>query len=591
MFDGIASGGGDMNGKIGYGLIDQKYVAGIVVLFFGALLATYGLFFNMTLPVCHDILFHLFQSDQFDRALKSGAIIPRWVLSSNNGYGSPNFIFYAPLSYYTVAAVHSIVPSIITSMKIVIWLSFFLSGVTMFTALSKISGTPGTLLSAVLYQILPFHSADLYCRGTLAELMAYIWFPLIVMYAHEIFQSKGSTMAGIGLSVSYAGLIITHLVSGFIFTWVLTAYLFFNYLRLKDNYSGSRALISIVLGFGLSSFYLFPVIFEQQFVQLDYLFRYLSIGTYKDNFLFVPRIIHTGTQNFSLWLDFIVILEAMLFFALLARLWKNKNWQPCHSPQVFFLYLFPTVIVLMTPLAGPIWNLLPGFATLQFPWRWIAVLEVALCFLLNSACFEVGAWFTWGSFANRILVYLICTVFLLACSIVFTIQFYSQEILDGMTDPERAETYTDLPGREYTPVAATALDELLASGRGKKVSVLSGVAVQRVVEWQPERRRIAVQASVPTQLRVALFYYPGWEAMLDGRVIPIKTQTGSGAIVVDIPTGSHVLTLSFVDTPLRRISKYLSLFSFIVAIAAVSFHYMRRAAIISHQPQNREQYT
>jgi len=555
--------------KISHVLNDQllrhKYLAAIVVLLVGSFLATCNLFFNKTLPVGHDILFHVFQADQFYRVLESGVILPHWALNYSHGYGSPNFIFYAPLSYYTVAAVHAVGLSLINSIKIFIWLSFFLSGVTMFSALNRISRYPDSLLCAVLYQILPFHLADLYCRGTLAELMAYIWFPLIVMYLHGLFQSKGCTLAGIGLTVSYAGLIITHLVSGFIFTWVIAAYVLFSYLRLKDNWLAIRAIFFMALGLGLSTFYLLPVIFERQFVQLGYVTMY----SFKDYFLFMPRMLLPDSNKFLRQLNVMVILEVMLYVALLARIAKKKSWQSKPSPQGFFLYLFPVVVILMTSLATPLWEVLPGFASLQFPWRWISVLEVALCFLLTSAFSEVWPGVTWGKFSDRILAYLIGIVFVVACLFVATTdEFYPQDTIDGITNPLQAEANNDLR-MEYTPVTVTALDELFASGGSEKVSIVSGMATPRIVEWQPERRKIDIHASAWSKIRVALFYYPGWKAVLDGRVIPITVQKGSGAILIDIPAGDHSVILSFTDTPLRLVSKYVSLVSFIIVIAGL----------------------
>jgi len=493
----------------------HKYAAAIFILPIISLLITLNLFSHITLPVSHDIIFHVFQSDQFDRALKSGATIPRWALSSNNGYGSPNFIFYAPLSYYAISAVHAIGPSLLSSLKVVIWLGFFLSGLTMFTALNKV-GSRGSLPCAILYQILPFHQIDLYCRGTLAELTAFIWFPLIIMCLHELFQSKGSTTVGIRLSISYAGLILTHLVSAFIFSFVIGAYLLFNSIQLKNYYSAVHAFFFLLIGLGLSSFYLLPCIFERQLVQLDYLFRN---DTHNNNFLFMA----TRIDNFNLLLDFIVFLEAMIFIVMIVRLWQKKNWQ-FHNRSIFFIYMFPVVFILMTPLAKPLWDILPGFATLQFPWRWISMLEMALCFVLHSLCFNAENKFTWEPPLNRLLVYLLGAVFMVSCSFLATTHFYSITDIERVTSSIDSETYNKLP-REYTPVTVTALEELLASGSSEKVAVLSGIAIPSIVEWQPEQRTIMINASTPTQLKVGLFYYPGWTASLDGSNIPIKIET------------------------------------------------------------------
>jgi len=197
---------------------DNMAALGILIL--TASVCTAQLLIHQGLPVAHDMVFHIFQADQFNRGLAGGVVLPRWVLSSGSGYGSPNFIFYAPLSYYLVALLHLIVPSSIISIILAIWISFFLSGITMFLAVKRISGNKGSLLSAMLYQFLPFHLLNLYARGTFAELCAYALFPLIILFMYETLSVKNARLAPVYLSISYSGLILTHLVSAFMLTFV-----------------------------------------------------------------------------------------------------------------------------------------------------------------------------------------------------------------------------------------------------------------------------------------------------------------------------------------------------------------------------------
>jgi len=114
------------------------------------------------------------------------------------------------------------------------------------------------MISGVLYQITSYHIFDLFSRGVVPELFAFIWFPLILLFIREIFsERKFSSIAFV--SLAYAGLILTHLVSAFMFTFVMVGYgVYLSFVEKKKGIL--RMLCATVFGIGLSSIYLIPVI-------------------------------------------------------------------------------------------------------------------------------------------------------------------------------------------------------------------------------------------------------------------------------------------------------------------------------------------
>src|SRR6266498_5320988 len=52
------------------------------------------------LIITHDLWMHLHTMEQFDKALRSGVIYPRWVADINHGYGILTLIYYPPGLYY-----------------------------------------------------------------------------------------------------------------------------------------------------------------------------------------------------------------------------------------------------------------------------------------------------------------------------------------------------------------------------------------------------------------------------------------------------------------------------------------------------------
>jgi uncharacterized membrane protein YfhO len=67
----------------------------------------------------------------------------------------------------------------------------------------------------------------------------------------------------------------------------------------------------------------------------------------------------------------------------------------------------------------------------------------------------------------------------------------------------------------------------------------------------------------------AIFYYPGWKAIIDERNTHILIEKISGAMLIKVPEGDHILTLKFEDTTLRHFSKVISLVSCFIMVLLI----------------------
>jgi hypothetical protein len=509
---------------------------------------------------------------QFSSAVHEGEIFPKWAPDSNRGYGSPTFVFYSPLSYYLVSAISLFIPSVAVSMIVAVWFSFLLSGLTMHAAAARVFGKTGSLLAALFYQTFPYHLRDLYVRGSFAELFAFVWFPLIIMFLFEIRKSRNIS-AVLGLGISYAGLILTHLVSGFIFSVAISLYLIYS-LFLKDRKWPVIAGSSVVLGLGLSAFFIVPVFFERQFVQIDTVTRYV-FANYRQNFLFSPEKFSGKLLETYLSLHLTVILEAALFFILVLLIRKNRNILSTVTHELFFMIsLFLFSLFLVTPLSRPLWEIIPGFYYLQFPWRWIPLMELSLCFLIAhsfSKKEKLGSMLT--SSGKRAIIYGLISLSIVSGITIAKGKIIAYKEIEKDLDSEEA-LFDGYPPTEYAPVWATDIDNLLLEENKEKVTIMSGTAQFKILKWESSERAISINAESQSLLKIATFYYPGWEARIDGVTVPLGKQEATGAILVDVPAGAHSLSLKFIDTPLRYNSKLISLI-FVVIVFIVFLIYKK----------------
>lgn len=536
-----------------------SFYAGVAVLALTSLYCVLPLLTHKAIPLGHDATFHVFQADQFLSGLRNGAIYPRWAADANNGYGSPNFIFYAPLTYYLVSFVHLWIPSLIMSMVFVIWAGFFLSGLSMFSVTRRTFGNPGSLLSAVTYQVLPFHVLDLYHRGTFAELFAYVWIPPFLCFLLETRTSENRRSALIGLSISYAGLIFTHLAVGFLLTVSAGIYFLHLFVSGEEKKGFFHAFLALLIGLGISAVYIAPAVWERKYVHIDTLLKYQLARNFLFDFQPRPYVI------FYRFLHITVLLEASVFLLAIWLFRKATSERMREHTNRFLILLFIVSFLFATILSKPAWNWIPQFPMLSFPWRWIIVMEAVLCLLIASVFSrEAVQRFRSASFMK---------LFIGAVFISFA-QFPMQNILGAdvsehdlvrMKSMDRWSHIVD-EKYEYLPAWTTNVEKLLSRGREARVRTLSGAAVTQVTEWSPESRTIEVRASSDAVIRLSTLYYPGWNITRNGEYSDIEVEGGTGALLVRVPGGTHTIRAIFEDTGFRKISKYASFASLLLLI-------------------------
>jgi uncharacterized membrane protein len=234
---------------------------------------------------------------QFTQVLREGVWLPRWLPDSNGGYGSPIFVFYSPLVYYVTALFQWAFGSLIFSMKLVRGLGLFLSGLAMWVHASDFLDKRIALAVSIVYLAIPFHVLDVSYWSLYAETWAWVWFPLILFFLHRIRKDPGVTVNVLGLSLGYAGLILTHLVSAYMFSLLILAFWLICWMRGEAIDRQLRTLAALLAGLALAAFYLFPALYEQKFVRLEYS-TMLPEFDFHNTFLFFPNSELTATNPF-----------------------------------------------------------------------------------------------------------------------------------------------------------------------------------------------------------------------------------------------------------------------------------------------------
>jgi hypothetical protein len=245
---------------------------------------------------------------------------------------------------------------------------------------------------------------------------------------------------------------------------------------------------------------------------------------------------------------------------------------PSKRPWWVPLALIPlAVLFLQFPISDPVWNALPKLRFLQFPWRWLVVLESPMAVFLGSALISLR-------FRSRCLIWIgSSAVFALALAATahsFFLKCESSQSLAAMLAANtNDEGYSGTA--EYSPLAANTSDvasnlpesclaedpneKLGQSDRGMRPAwtstqntckkVFPASSVQQ--ESGSEHFQYSGIADHPGYLILRLRAYPAWRIVLNGSNVTGSSQSyarSDGLIVVPVPQGPVRISVDWVPT-------------------------------------------
>jgi hypothetical protein len=550
---------------------------------------------NPALPCSDDAAFHLFRLVQLDSLLQDGVFYCRWAPDMAQGYGTPFFNFYAPLSYYVSALISAIVGNLaIGNMNLGLRLTFALAivggGWAAYLLARDYFSQPAALVSAVAYMYAPYQGYDIYFRGNLAESAAWPLLPLALWAMGRLMREGGGKWLVI-TAVTYAAILLTHNVFALIFSPLLGLFalvlvyrehIAYDILRKKGTLRTTHYAIAnfikpfllpmaaLLLGLGLAAFFWLPAMLERELVHSDRLLV-PPVFVYWNNFVTLselfalprlpePNLLNPSPPRTIGLITFLLALPGFLYYALRNTQHATRNTAVRFFGLALFVYLF-----MMTAVSEPIWDVLPLIEFVQFPWRLLGPAAVCAAFL-TAATIDLlprGRWrLAGGGLAISLLI----------LTVLF---WFHPRYCPGLDQP----TIADMQAfeRDTHTIGTTARGEYLPR---PVVQMPPEVADQPFATDNPyltilsqERRgvtyRASVSASQPTTVTVNSFVYPGWRAEVNETAVTITPSPTYGLITFAVPAGSHELTVTFGETPMRQAANWVSILSLLITLGVM----------------------
>jgi len=493
----------------------------------------------------HDFDIHLVSWFDCLNSWRHGIVYPQWTPSANYGAGEPRFIFYPPLTWMLGAALGLVLPW----QAVPIVLTFLLLAATGLAtralALRGLADGSATLAGcAALFSGYALFTA--YERSAFGE-MAGFWIPLLLLLALREGNSAGTVWrrafdgSAAMLAVVIAGAWLSNAPLGVMASYLLAGIALALAVLQRSWAPILRGTVAAALGIGLAAFYLVPAAWEQRWVDIRQATDDPGLKI-ENSFLFGhPADPQLELHNLELTRVSLIVI-GMVGIALVGLLvaWRRKTL-PANRRWWIPLALIPiAVLILQLPISLPLWNFLPKLRFLQFPWRWLVVLEAPMAVFFAAAVWRSTASPRWV----RIAVSTACAALFLASTAIASIYFF-QPCDDEDAVAPMVKVYGSGAGfegvYEYAPIGAD--NGVVATGLPDACLVTNPQVTLGVVDtpdanpdWWVEQKscdgtyfgdpraqanpeHLRISGTVPHAgfLILRLRTYPAWRITVNGR--------------------------------------------------------------------------
>ncbi len=571
----------------------------------------------------HDARHDVYFIQQYNITWNEGVLFPRWSPDWAFGYGYPFFNIYAPGSTFLGTVFYRLLSLTLEgAVKATLIATVLLSAWSMWLFVRDSRGERAAMVAAVAYVYVPYHLLDVYVRAAMAESLALAVLPLALLGVRRAVLRPGPWSIALA-AVAYAAVHLSSNLVALLFTPLLLAYAVVLAVgQARGQESGRHRLRVVVrallgpmagmaLGLALAAFFVLPALLEARYVNLQQ--WYGGYYNFHDHFVYLSQLfdprwgfgISTPGPD-----DPISYQLGLVPFALAAlALWRWFRLGGSHQRHRrletgFWLLVLGASVWLTTAASSLAWDYVPLVSSAQFPWRYLTIAGMCLAILAPTILPDDAG--TPATGQTWLAPLLLAGLLILGSSPYLRIQAEAAPpggaTLAGLMEFQRS-------ANEMTGVTAAATEVPTWSPLADLHVAGQPITTQVNYSLVPQNDTLAVDARehrVDGELlwvhaggdgqRVPFYrqWYPGWTAtLLDPETGQVRdrfalAQTDTyppyGLLNVPVPAGDSLLRLSFEDTPVRRVSEWLSLAAVLVLVFLIGWQVRKNRRPAGEQP-------
>jgi len=523
-----------------------------------------------------DMRTHLAHLMNFYSNLSEGNFLPRWAGDLCGLRGCPVFIITYMLPYYLGSVLHLIGFSFLTSIKLVYVISFMASGLTMYIWAKDSFGKTGGFIGAVFYMYAPYHLIDLHFRGSVGEVLSFVFIPLVFLFAKKIIEKREAKFFFLE-SFSILLLLLSHPNTAIATVLLVLPYGFVIWLNKKNkNIEDLTVFVgSIIYSIIISAFYWMPTILEikytwQSGVTYGNFLNPLSyiISPNKFGLLFQASSAHI--RPIVGYVHFTVIIIALFLLV------KNKVEKKRKKLLIYLLLSFLILFFMMLQASEPIWKNIPLLHSFMMVQRLLvpnSFIEAAIAVLILV------------NLKNRSFIYIILYIVIASTVLNWANRYMvpvpsnplrnENEFFSQFVDPKKSyylERWARLAGKR---------EELAYNYPKSSIEILSGKGKVIELGRRQEHHEYILSADTDVIIRENTHYFPGWKVLANSKEIPINFENSEkdsfGLITFKLKKDIYKIDVKFEDTKVREVSKKISLSAIILGIFYINVGKFRKS--------------
>jgi len=543
------------------------------------------------LPGGPDQAVHVYRAVQLDWALTQGEWYPRWSADLVYGFGYPLFSVAGPGAQYLIVALHRLGLSFIDATLTAFALADLIGAGGAFVFGRALFGSRGGALTALAYAYSPYMLMSLQ-RGALPESLGLALLPWLLWSIWQLHSQPGA--ANIARTAALFGTLpyihnpSTALAGGcavgLIVVLTLTA----------PRPERVPALLAcggaLALGLAVSAWFWMPVVFEVSAIHieraysppvLDYHFHFLSIAE-----------LFAWPQPFDKNLIGVLVPRALGWPQIALAFVALAQWRAGDRRVRAVIWAAACAVVMLAALTLPsavwAWDNVPGLRLIQFPVRLLGPASLMLALLAGRSALPDGAAaVAWRRNLQLPVAAAGLTLFALPWTYVrLDPQVSPNPTLSQIHDWERRTgTIGTTTAGEYLPIWVTELPDpetlRAAYAVGSPVNRLDPASLPadaRVLSQEAGYTRQVVVIESPEAFSVVfnVFFYPGWQATVNGAAVELWPTTPTGLISLPVPAGRSTIVLTFGLPPVRQAAAAVSLLGVVGLVALFGAERLRR---------------
>jgi hypothetical protein len=545
----------------------------VVPFFFMGRSETGGGAFELRMPTTHDMFLQWDQMKSFYNGLAAGEAYPRWEEDTDRGFGAPTTSYYPPGVYYLTSLCYVVARDWTRALLDAHLLMMIAAAAGLYIYARQSMGRAAAFAAMAAYIFLPYHLVDQYHRGAIAELLGFVWMPLILLFGERLMRvpsgdssesrRRRSTFLNLaGLAASYGAFLWSHPPTAYQFTLAFGVYVLVLAI-MRREWKGLIAVgAAVSIGIGLSAAYLISASLEQNLIHKEYI---SDTWPYHKTYVFVHDLynsdVHSGFFKLINWIW--ITGTAAIAAAAVVLVWLKRRILgsvPALRQRVFVWVIVGALAsFMMTQLSMPIGKLIPKIDIGVFTWRMLSITTLIVA-LLTGAFVQAAIEAARGGSRSERYLFAIIAALILAVGAGISVFAVARPMTQAAVfepEPEHLNWAT-------LPAAAPQPEELPDDIVEAELSDDNGTV--QVEEWKPQHRVIRVALTDDDVLLIRTFNFPGWTARVDGQPATINTSEELGDMEIELQTGSHLVTLDFLDTPVRRSCRLVTLGSACVLV-------------------------